>query len=64
MNFNFKLIVIVMFNNCSFSKRAILLLVLATVVLAGTACADDSTKLPSSKASVVLPLLRACHALW
>jgi hypothetical protein len=39
-------------------KRAILLLVLATAVLAAMACADDSTKLPSSKASVVLPLLK------
>jgi hypothetical protein len=39
-------------------KRAILLLVLATMVLADMACAGDSPKLPSSKADVVIPLLR------
>lgn len=38
--------------------RAILLLVLAMAVLANMGRADDSTQLPSSKASVVLPLLK------
>ena len=38
--------------------RAILPFVLATVLFAGMARADDSAGLPSSKASVVLPLLR------
>jgi hypothetical protein len=35
---------------------------LTMMVLAGMACAADSTKLPSSKASVVLPLLKKLSA--
>lgn len=40
------------------ARRTIFPLVFAMVALAGMARADDSTQLPSSKASVVLPLLK------
>jgi hypothetical protein len=41
------------------AARAILLIVLVSFLLAATTCADDAPTLPSRKASVVIPLLKA-----